>query len=308
MTRHGLPELAAYGRPRLRPDMPILWRDQTTIQIGDTVVIDSASRSLAAWLGALDGRRAPDLLEEGLTIPEAEARRAVRGLLAAGALEDAARIPDALRWAPQPRRDALTREFGAALQCYGDLDTAFTVMNAREQARVAVTGDDLLADLLREALTAVDALGETAEAALTILADAPHPDVPASFDDPLLDRPHLHTGSRGDRALVGPLVIPGRTSCLRCAHLHHRDADPAWPLLSVQWAQTTASRHLTAQDPLLARQAAASALLLVRAWVDRPDDADRWSGFALDLRLPLGEAVRVDRPRHPLCGCAWDPR
>ena len=40
--------------------------------------------------------------------------------------------------------------------------------------------------------------------------------------------------SLGDAAWVGPLVVPGRTSCLRCADLSRRDADPHWPLVLAQ--------------------------------------------------------------------------
>ena len=32
----------------------------------------------------------------------------------------------------------------------------------------------------------------------------------------------------------GPLVLPGRTSCLRCADLTRRDADPQWPMVLAQ--------------------------------------------------------------------------
>lgn len=302
-----LPELAPFRRPRLRPDVPVLWRGQDCIQVGDDIVIDQVTRSMVAWLTSLDGRSGLDVIEESLTIPESDARRLVRAVVAAGALEDAARIPDCLRWAPQPRRDALTQEFWAALHCYRDLDTAFDAMARRERIRVAVVGDGALAHELSASLSLADSLSDPDSSTIAILANSPHPDVPAAFDDPLLDRPHLHVGCRGDRAVVGPLVIPGRTACLRCGHLHRRDADAAWPLLSVQWAQAGADPRLTATDPLLTRQAATMALLLVRAWADQPDDPSAWSGFAVDLRLPLGLATREDRPPHPLCGCRWTP-
>ena len=41
--------------------------------------------------------------------------------------------------------------------------------------------------------------------------------------------PHLVATVRGQTGIVGPLVVPGVTSCLRCADLHRRDADPRWP-------------------------------------------------------------------------------
>jgi hypothetical protein len=43
---------------------------------------------------------------------------------------------------------------------------------------------------------------------------------------------HLVSAVRGETGVVGPFVLPGVTSCLRCADLHRRDADPQWPALA----------------------------------------------------------------------------
>jgi hypothetical protein len=47
---------------------------------------------------------------------------------------------------------------------------------------------------------------------------------------------HLPAGVDGSHAVVGPLVLPGVTSCLRCADLHRCERDPAWPVLAIQLA------------------------------------------------------------------------
>jgi hypothetical protein len=73
----------------------------------------------------------------------------------------------------------------------------------------------------------------------------------------------------------------------------------------VQWAQALAGLAAPPVDPLLARLAAVHAALVLRTWVDEPEQPEAWSGFAYDLRLPAGLAQRVDRPAHPLCGCLW---
>ncbi len=301
-----LPELAAYSRPRLRDDVPVLWREATSIQLGDDVVLDRVSRGQVAWLTSLDGLRTSAQVEVELPLPVADARRLLRGACAAAALEDAARIPDALRWAQAQDRDAAAQRFGAVLRTYRDLDTAFDAMAARQRSTIAILGSGALADDLADAcrdsgLTVVD----DRHATVTILADGLHPDVPAHFDHQAQDRPHLAVAVLADRALVGPLVLPGRTGCLRCAHLHHRDADPAWPLLAVQWSQALTGMPCRPVDPVLVRLAALQAVLLVRAWLDRPDQPDQWSGFAVEVRLPDGLAARVARPAHPLCGCRW---
>jgi bacteriocin biosynthesis cyclodehydratase domain-containing protein len=301
-----LAELAGFARPRLRPEVPILWRDQSSIQLGDDVIVDRVTRSHVAWLTSLDGLRSPAEIEDDLALPAGEARRLLRCLLHAGALDDASRIPDGLRWAAPTDRSTVSRRFGAAVDAYRDLDLAHDAMDRRDRCRVAVLGDGSLADLVRAATDASGlATGTVGDASLTILADALHPDVPGQFDHPCLDRPHLPVTTLGGRAVAGPVIVPGDTGCLRCAHLHRRDADPAWPLLAVQWGQALTGLPCPPVDPLLEQLAAAQAVLLARAWVDAPDRRDLWSGFAWELTLPDVQARRVPRPAHPLCGCRW---
>jgi hypothetical protein len=178
-------------------------------------------------------------------------------------------------------------------------------MGSRDRVRALVVGTG---DLAREASHALAAAGlrtadTVTDATIAILADSHHPDVPAHFDHDVQDLPHLHLGARGSRAVVGPLVVPGLTSCLRCTHLHRRDADRAWPLLAVQWGQAVEAH--TTVEPLLARCASAHGVLLLRAWADSPDDPSAWSERALVLSGAAGAADWVARPPHPLCGCRW---
>jgi hypothetical protein len=301
--------LARWRRPRLRDDVPILWRDRSTVQFGDDVILDRVSQAHIGWLASLDGLRSPAEIERDLPLPAAESARLLRAVIAAGALDDAARIPDAVRWAAPSQRDAETRRFGATLRTYRDLDAAYAAAGRREGCVVAIVGRDVLREHL---VSAMDAAGlrvdESARPALVVLADGHHPDVPAHFDHDLQDLPHLHVGVHAERGTVGPLVVPGRTSCLRCAHLHRRDADAAWPLLAVQWAQAVPAMSHVPTDPLLCRLAADHAALLARWWTDAPDRPDLWADVALELRLPDGTARRVPRPSHPLCGCRWPER
>jgi bacteriocin biosynthesis cyclodehydratase domain-containing protein len=301
-----LPELVGLRKPRLRTDIPILWRDQSSIQLGDDVIVDRVTRAHVAWIASLDGMRVAAEIEDDLFLPLHEARRLLRALLAAAALDDATRIPDALRWCSQDDRDRTAGRFGAALRTYRSLDDTYVAMAARDRCTVAVVGTDLLADEVCAALDAAGlALTDRSDATLTVLADARHPDVPTQFDHEAQQGPHLPVSVLGERATAGPLVIPGRTGCLRCAHLHRRDADAAWPLLAVQWAQSLAGTSCRPVDPLLVRLAAAHAVLLIRMWVDAPQRTEDWAGFAIDLRLPAGQTTRVARPAHPLCGCRW---
>ena len=52
---------------------------------------------------------------------------------------------------------------------------------------------------------------------------------------------HLPVRVRDGTGLVGPLVIPGLTSCLGCADLHRSDRDAAWPAVAAQLRDTVGS-------------------------------------------------------------------
>ena len=92
--------------------------------------------------------------------------------------------------------------------------------------------------------------------------------------------PHLVATVRGENGIVGPLVVPGVTSCLRCADLHRRDADPRWPRLA---AQLTATEPPPSGATVTCLLTAATAALQVLAYLDgsgRTGDAGRDRGAA----------------------------
>ena len=301
-------ELAGYARPRVRVDVPVMWRSDSSIQIGERTIVDRVTRAHVAWISSLDGLSGPATIVESLTIAEPEAARMVRALRAAGALEDAARIPAPLRWLPQPDRDVGAARHAAAVHTYRDPVAAERATVARANCRLGVAGAGLLADLVHDAAVAAGLGRDDGHPTVIVLADDDaHPDCPAPVGMPAPERPHLPVAAYGGRAVAGPLVLPGRTSCLRCAHLHRRDADPAWPLLAVQWSQAVRTLATPPRDPTLLRLAALHAVLLVRAWLDQPDEPDRWAHCAIEIALPSGLAVRRERPPHPLCGCRWLP-
>lgn len=51
-------------------------------------------------------------------------------------------------------------------------------------------------------------------------------------------QPHLAVSAGEVRGVVGPLVLPGRTSCLNCHDLHRRDADAGWPRVQLELRHT----------------------------------------------------------------------
>jgi hypothetical protein len=93
--------------------------------------------------------------------------------------------------------------------------------------------------------------------------------------------PHLLAGVRETTGVVGPLVIPGRTSCLHCQHLHRNARDPAWPLLALQLARR-ADTGPDACDVTLAALVSSLAAMQALAYVDGRQDIPEPPGTAQD--------------------------
>jgi bacteriocin biosynthesis cyclodehydratase domain-containing protein len=113
------------------------------------------------------------------------------------------------------------------------------------------------------------------------------------------DTPHLPVLVRETTALIGPLVVPGSTPCLRCLELARSDRDPGWPALTAQLLGMP--RRTDPCDITLATLAASLAAMQVLAWVD--DDTPAALGAVLEF--DLGD-MRLRRRRiqpHPACGC-----
>lgn len=46
--------------------------------------------------------------------------------------------------------------------------------------------------------------------------------------------PHIYLACRDGRVVVGPMVVPGDSACLRCADLYRADRNELWPVMSAQ--------------------------------------------------------------------------
>lgn len=111
------------------------------------------------------------------------------------------------------------------------------------------------------------------------------------------DLSHLLVTVRETGVEVGPLVVPGRTPCGMCLEMWRRDADPAWPTLTLQLR----SVPRPALESLLAEQCAALAARMV---LDALTSRGRaWWGTSVELTAvdPLGAERRWEP--HPDCGC-----
>jgi hypothetical protein len=134
---------------------------------------------------------------------------------------------------------------------------------------------------------------------LTVLAvDGP---VPADRLSALhaADAPYLVVALGLDAGGVGPLVLPGLTSCPRCADRHRADRDAAWSALAVQL--TVGRRYGPASAVSVATVVAGVAAQQALAFLDggEPDCIDG----TIELCLPDWRLRRRSWPPHPDCGC-----
>jgi hypothetical protein len=118
--------------------------------------------------------------------------------------------------------------------------------------------------------------------------------------------PHLLARVRETTGVVGPLVLPGRSSCLLCHDLVRADRDPAWPRIAAQLATELPDAPIAACDTLLAAAVAVHAALQVLAFVDRLDPGPPLTvDGTLEISLPDGRVRRRSWAPHPACGCGW---
>jgi bacteriocin biosynthesis cyclodehydratase domain-containing protein len=324
-------------RPRVRPGLPVLLRRAGEIQVGldprHAAVVSGLPDSVVAAAGRLTGSRtAADLLDEVGADPAGRSamRALLHGLSAKGLVEDAAAATagsgrlfgEHVRTLdPSVRRDL-------AVAVHGDGRLAVSVacllaaaglgwvhVAARGTVRPEDTGTGYLADDVgqarstasREAVRRVDATVRTRRfdgrrrPDLVLLADAVVP-------DPELVRlltgdsvPHLAVHVRDGVGVIGPLVVPGLTSCLRCADLRRAQVDQCWPRIATQLAGRPQLADLACTQAT-AGFAAAQAL-----------DALRWSLSAHGRPATWNASVEIDpgsatthhrgwQP-HPSCPC-----
>lgn len=138
-------------------------------------------------------------------------------------------------------------------------------------------------------------------AIVTPTGSVPSPEVMTA----VRDVPHLLVQVRETSAFVGPLVVPGESTCWRCVQIARSDRDPAWPAIAAQL--TGAAPAVEPADVVLASVAASLGVAHALAWLDReavarPEPVPSLDGIVeldlVDLRLRR----RSVRP-HPDCGC-----
>ncbi|MFB7928599.1 ThiF family adenylyltransferase [Streptomyces sp. NPDC056039] len=113
--------------------------------------------------------------------------------------------------------------------------------------------------------------------------------------------PHLYAGVVEGTGMVGPLVLPGETSCAGCLHHSRADRDPTWPRLVAQW-RSGRQRQVRPCDLTLATTVAGLAAAHALAFLDGrvPSSAGaRW-----EVSLPGLHWHARPIWAHPACPCA----
>ncbi|MBI3213597.1 MAG: cyclodehydratase [Mycobacterium sp.] len=287
------------GRYSLDPAMPVLLRPDDAVQIGwdprrAVLVTPPRGMTPATLVGLLRA------LRDNAALDELTAQAARHGPV------DAADIAGLLTALVDARVVAATR---------GSRRTG-----TRRAAAVRVHGTGPLSDLLVETLRCSGArishsshphaVVRRERTDLVVLADS-------LVADPRLVRElqqagvaHLPVRVRDGAGLIGPLVIPGVTSCLHCADLHRCDRDAAWPALAAQLRDTVG----TADRPtVLATAALALGQVdaVIRAVHGDPDPAcggpapgpPATLSTTLEFDVRRGAITTRRWPPHPLCGC-----
>jgi hypothetical protein len=136
---------------------------------------------------------------------------------------------------------------------------------------------------------------------LVILADSHGRELPGVLAGHAV--PHLAASASEAIGVVGPLVLPGRSACLRCLDLARTERDPAWPLILAQLAGQATVDPLGC-DTVLATMVAAQAAAQALAFLDQgAQAAAAVTNGTLELVLPGWQWRRRTWHPHPQCGC-----
>jgi bacteriocin biosynthesis cyclodehydratase domain-containing protein len=277
-------------RYALNPSMPVLSRPDGVVQVG----WDPRRAVLVRPPNGLTSRALADLL---------------RVLQSGATLDDVAALAEGVD------ESAIT-ELIAALVDAGVVTAVAPPSPATRSASIRIHGRGPLSDLLASALRCSGARlkhssqrhaavsAETTD--LVVLSDALVADPRMLRELHAARIPHLPVRVRDGAGLVGPLVLPGVTSCLRCADLHRSDRDAAWPVVASQLRDTvgTADRATVLATAALALNQVDRVIAAVRGGVavERAPDPPSTLDTTLEFDVNTGSTVARRWARHPRCG------
>lgn len=133
---------------------------------------------------------------------------------------------------------------------------------------------------------------------LVILTDAvvPAPELVRTLVADAL--PHLLARVRDGIGIVGPLVEPGRSACLRCTDLHRTSRDSCWPRVALQLA----GQYQRAELNAVFATAGVAACQALRVLVREDEPPPTWNG-AIEIDPYAGTTKHREWLPHQLCQC-----
>ncbi|TNC21406.1 TOMM precursor leader peptide-binding protein [Amycolatopsis alkalitolerans] len=137
---------------------------------------------------------------------------------------------------------------------------------------------------------------------LVVLADAIVP-APELVQQLLQEGiPHLPVRVREGIGIVGPLVYPGRSTCLGCADLHRKSMDPRWPMVAGQLAGRSQQADLCS-----VQATAGMAVGQVLRVLDRGEGAPASWNTTIEIDTHAGTVDHRMWPPNPACTCGAPP-
>lgn len=296
-------------RPRLVPGVDVYRRgDRTQVGLdpGRAVLASDLPADVVSLLTSLDGRATTsDALGRVPAPRRGDAVRLVDELTRRGLVEDVR--PPAAATVVVRGDGPVSAELACVLAAEGVgrvvVESAGPVRHDEvgltfAPADVGRSRRDVLARRVRAVnpSTCTRRLSSAESADLVVLTDVAGVDPVDARSLMVARQPHLPIRVRDGTAIVGPLVLPGRTGCLHCADLRRADLDDAWPALAAQLA----GRRVSA-GPVAARAAAGFGAGQVLRTLRRATDQPVIWDATLELDVGTGVVVRRPWPAHPRC-------
>jgi len=238
-----------------------------------------------------------------LGVPAPTTERVLTVLAAAGVLID---YPAGLmRSLPAELRRRMLPVLATASLGGQDGDGGARRLAHRSATTVVVSGAGSLADFVADLLTrsglAARRRPSADGGAADLLVLVGHQSPAETAQLLRLPYPHLNVTVTEGIGVVGPLVLPGKTACLRCLDLTRAERDPAWPLVLAQLPG--GDTDPPGCDPVLAAAVAAQAAAIVVGFADGgPLDRAAVNG-TLELLSPDWQWRRRSWDPHPACCC-----
>jgi bacteriocin biosynthesis cyclodehydratase domain-containing protein len=273
----------------LNPAMPVLSRPDGVVQVGwdprrAVLVRPPSGLTTAALAGLLHGMQSGATLAEISALADGAEASAIAELVAA--LVDAGVVAAM----PPPRRR--TRSASIRIHGRGPLSDLLAGALRCSGARIKHSS------LSHAAVTA-----ETTD--LVVLSDSLVADPRMVRELHAARMPHLPVRVRDGSGLVGPLVLPGVTSCLGCADLHRSDRDAGWPAVAAQLRDTvgSADRATVLATAALALNQVDRVIAAVRRGVelDHAEQPPSTLDTTLEFDVNTGSTVARRWSRHPRC-------